>query len=220
MALSDRVVVITGATGALGRVVSCSFAAAGARLALTGTQLEALEALADELGLPEGQVLLRAANLTRPDEARAVVEAVVARWGRVDVLLNLAGGWKKSGRLAEVTDAEWDAVLDLNLRTCLNMCRAVLPSMEAQGWGRIVNVGARAALEPGTRQPPYNVAKAAVVALTRSIAADYRRLGRGRERHPAQHHRYPCEPCRHGQRGSIELGQAGRARRDDAFPVQ
>ena len=122
-------------------------------------------------------MLLRAANLTRPDEARAVVEAVVARWGRVDVLLNLAGGWKKSGRLAEVTDAEWDAVLDLNLRTCLNMCRAVLPSMEAQGWGRIVNVGARAALEPGTRQPPYNVAKAAVVALTRSIAADYRRLG-------------------------------------------
>lgn len=177
MALSDRVVVITGATGALGRVVSRSFAAAGARLALTGTQLEALEALADELGLPEGQVLLRAANLMRPDEARAVVEAVVARWGRVDVLLNLAGGWKKSGRLAEVTDAEWDAVLDLNLRTCLNMCRAVLPSMEAQGWGRIVNVGARAALEPGTRQPPYNVAKAAVVALTRSIAADYRRLG-------------------------------------------
>ncbi len=177
MALSERVVIITGATGALGRVVSRAFAETGARLALTGTRAEALEALADELDLPEGQILLRAANLARSNDARALADAVVARWGRIDVLLNLAGGWAKSGRLAEVTDEEWDGMLDLNLRTCLNMCRAVLPSMEERGWGRIVNMGARSAVDPGTRQPPYNVAKAAVVALTRSIAADYRRLG-------------------------------------------
>lgn len=177
MALSDRVVLITGATGAVGRVVSRTFAEAGARLALTGTRPEALQALAADLGLAEERVLLHAADLARADEARALVDAVLARWGRVDVLLNLAGGWRKSGRLGEVTDEDWDAVLDLNLRTCLNMCRAVLPSMEKQGWGRIVNMGAKSVVDPGTRQPPYNVAKAAVVALTRSIAADYRRLG-------------------------------------------
>lgn len=177
MALSERVVVITGATGALGRVVSRAFAETGARLALTGTRHEALAELAAELGLLEGRVLLRAADLARAADAQSFVEAVLARWGRIDVLLNLVGGWAKSGPLAEVTDDAWDGMLDLNLRTCLNMCRAVLPSMEERGWGRIVNMGARSAVEPGARQPPYNVAKAAVVALTRSIAADYRRLG-------------------------------------------
>lgn len=177
MAVNGRVVVITGATGALGRVVSRAFAEAGATLALTGTRPEALAALADELALLTEQRLVVAANLARAEEAQAVVDATIARWGRVDALLNLAGGWGRSGRLAEVTDAQWDALLDLNLRTCLNMCRAVLPSMAAQGWGRIVNVGARSAVEPGAQQAPYNVAKAGVVALTRSIAADYRRLG-------------------------------------------
>ena len=177
MALSDRVVVITGATGALGRVVSRAFAETGARLALTGTRPEALEALAQELGLPDERVILRATDLSRPEEAEALVGAVVDRWGQVDVLLNLAGGWAKSGRLAEVTDEEWDGMLDLNLRTCLNTCRAVLPSMAGRGWGRIVNVGARSAVDPGARQAPYNVAKAGVVALTQSIAADYRQQG-------------------------------------------
>lgn len=177
MALSDRVVLITGATGEVGPVVSRAFAEAGARLALTGTRGEALEALAREIALADERVFLRAADLTRSDEARALVDAVLDRWGRVDVLLNLAGGWSKSGRLAEVTDDEWDGMLDRNLRTCMNACRAVLPSMAERGWGRIVNVGARAVVDPGTRQAPYNVAKAAVVALTRSIAADYRRQG-------------------------------------------
>ena len=177
MALSDRVVVITGATGALGRVASRAFAEAGARLALTGTRQEALEALVREIGLLEERAFLRAADLTRAEEAESLVSAVIGRWGRVDVLLNLAGGWAKSGRLVEVTDEEWEGMLDLNLRTCLNMCRAVLPSMAERGWGRIVNIGARAAVEPGAQQAPYNVAKAGVVALTRSIAADYRRQG-------------------------------------------
>jgi len=177
MAVDGRVVIITGATGALGQVVSRVFGEAGAQLALTATRSEALISLGEELALPEDQLLVRAADLTRAAEAQAVVEATIARWGRVDVLLNLAGGWARSGRLAEVTDAQWDGLLDLNLRTCLNMCRAVLPAMAERGWGRIVNVGARSAVDPGAQQAPYNVAKAGVVALTRSIAADYRRRG-------------------------------------------
>ena len=177
MALSEKVVVITGATGALGRVVSRAFADAGARLALTASRSGALKALAAEIGLPDERALLYAADLSRPEEARALVDAAIARWSEVNVLLNLAGGWAKAGRLSDVTDEEWNGMLDLNLRTCLNMCRAVLPSMEERGWGRIVNIGARSAVDPGTRQAPYDVAKAGVVALTRSIAADYRRRG-------------------------------------------
>lgn len=177
MTLRDRVVVITGATGALGRVVATAFAGVGARLALTGTRMEALAALAGDLHLDPSRVFLQAADLTVSEDAQALVAAVVDRWGGVDVLLNLAGGWAKAGRLAEVADEAWDGMLDLNLRTCMNACRAVLPSMEERGWGRIVTIGARSAVEPGTRQAPYNVAKAGVVALTQSIAADYRRRG-------------------------------------------
>jgi len=177
MTLSGRVVLITGATGEVGPTVCRVFAAAGALLALTGTRRAALEELARELALSDDRLLWRAADLSKASEAQALIDAVLAHWGQIDALLNLAGGWAKSGRVGEVTDEEWDAMLDRNLRTCLNACRAALPAMERRGWGRIVNVGARAVLEPGARQAPYNVAKAGVVALTRSIAADYRRRG-------------------------------------------
>ena len=112
-----------------------------------------------------------------PEEVQALVDAVVARWGGVDVLLNVAGGWSGGKRLADTSDQEWQAALNRNLTTTFLINRAVLPSMLKRGWGRIVNVGSKAAEQPGPRQAAYNVAKAGVVALTQSIAADYRRQG-------------------------------------------
>lgn len=175
--MRDRVILITGATGALGRATAYAAAQSGARLALTARQQQALDALAAELALPADRVLAHAADLAAADDVRALIEAIAARWGGVDALLNVAGGWSGGARLADLTEADWDAALEMNLRSAFLINRAVLPYMASRGWGRIVNIASRAAESPAARQAAYNVAKAGVVALTGSIAAEYRRQG-------------------------------------------
>jgi NAD(P)-dependent dehydrogenase (short-subunit alcohol dehydrogenase family) len=173
----DKVVLITGATGALGTQVVAAVATTEARLALTARHLEPLQALAERLSLAGERTLLHPADLAREDDVAALMAAVAARWGGVDVLFNLAGGWSGGARVAEVTLEDWQAALETNLHSALLVDRAVLPYMAARKWGRIINIASRAAEDPGPRQVAYNVAKAGVVALTRSIAAEYRRSG-------------------------------------------
>ncbi|MHB1294149.1 MAG: SDR family NAD(P)-dependent oxidoreductase [Anaerolineae bacterium] len=175
--LRERVVLITGVTGGIGPVVARTFAEAGARLALTAPRQEALDALAASLGLAEDRCWTHAADLARTEDVQTLMDALAARWGGADILLNLAGGWQGGMRVAEMTDEHWDAVLDRNLRSAFHINRAVLPFMLSRGWGRIINFGSRAVEQPGPRQAAYNVAKAGVVALTASIAAEYRRQG-------------------------------------------
>jgi len=181
LVLSDRVVLITGASGALGRAVSGKIAAAGARVALTGRKREPLDELASglvrEFGLSGDRAMVQASDLGKSDEVRSLVEAVAGRWGGVDALVNLAGGWRGGKTLAELSDEEWDSALEMNLRSAFLVNRAVLPFMVKKGWGRIVNISSRAAESPGPKQAAYNVAKAGVIALTGSIAAEYRRSG-------------------------------------------
>ena len=173
--MKDKTILITGATGAVGRVVSRAMARTGAKLVLSGRRQEALEELGH--GLEAERVLAMAADLTKVDEVDRLVSAVSEQWAGVDILLNLAGGWRGGERVVGVSDESWDAILDLNLRSAFFISRAVLPHMVSRGWGRIVNMGSRAAERSGSRQVGYNVSKAGVVALTASIAAEYRRRG-------------------------------------------
>jgi len=175
--LTGRTALITGATGDSAVAVIRAFAATGARLALTARDVDRLHKRTRELGLEAGRVMAIAADLAVPQEVEALVQAVACRWGGVDVLVNLAGGWGGGTRLAEMSVDDWDAVMNSNLRTAFLINRAVLPHMVEQGWGRIVNVASRAAESPGARQAAYNVAKAGVAALTASIAQDYARQG-------------------------------------------
>ena len=175
--MKDKTVLITGATGALGRVVSRSVAASGARMVLTGRRLDALQSLAAELGLDDDRVLVCSADLTKSEEVQALMGAVAPRWDGVDILLNTTGGWRGGQRLADLSEEDWDRTMDLNLRSAFLINRAVLRHMVGRGWGRIVNVASGAAERPRARQAAYNVSKAGVVALTASIAEDYRRMG-------------------------------------------
>lgn len=177
MELRDAVVLITGATGALGRVVVKVFAETGARLALTARSTEALAHLEHELDLDGQRVMAAPADLAVERDVNSLVSKVTERWGGIDVLLNIAGGWQGGQRVAEVSLELWEATFAMNLRSAFLVNRAVLAYMAKRGWGRIVNVASRAAVEPGPRQVAYNAAKAGVVALTASIASEYRRQG-------------------------------------------
>jgi NAD(P)-dependent dehydrogenase (short-subunit alcohol dehydrogenase family) len=179
--LQEKVVLVAGATGGLGGVVTRRIAAAGARVAVTGRDRGSLEALAESLarepGVERERVLAHSADLGDPVRVKGLVDEVEARWGGVDALVNLAGGWMGGKPLVEVTEQEWDAAIGLNLRSAFLVNRAVLPFMLRKGWGRIVNVSSRAAESPGPKQAAYNAAKAGLIALTASIAAEYRRNG-------------------------------------------
>src|SRR5213594_3333630 len=142
MSFEHRTVMVTGAAGNLGQAVAAAFAGQGARLVLLGRQIDSLRAVFGDEGADR---LFLAADLLDGQQVAAAVAAAVARFGRIDVLCNLAGGFRMGDAVHETADSTWDFLLDINARTLLNMARAVVPHMIERGGGKIVNVGAFAA---------------------------------------------------------------------------
>jgi NAD(P)-dependent dehydrogenase (short-subunit alcohol dehydrogenase family) len=173
----DRVILIAGATGALGSAVVREFASTGARLALTGRSLDALQELANDTGLSQARVVLDTSDLTEPGEVEGLVSGILGKFGRLDVLLNTVGGWAGGKTVAETALQEWQRMLDLNLRTAFLLSRAVLPPMLEAGWGRIVHTASKSAVEPRAKGAAYAVSKMGVITLTEVIAAEVKGTG-------------------------------------------
>jgi NAD(P)-dependent dehydrogenase (short-subunit alcohol dehydrogenase family) len=171
---SDRVVLITGATGDFGPYVAKAFAQTGARLALTARKLDQAQTLATDLGLGEDRGLPSVVDVTQAESVAGWVAAVLAKWGRVDVLVNVAGGYKPGAPVADMQETDLDFMFNLNARSAFLTCRAVIPAMLAQGGGKIVNIGAKAGLLAGRKSTAYAVSKAAVLRLTEALSAEVR----------------------------------------------
>ncbi len=172
--LTGKVAVVTGAAGNLGRAVCQALAAKGVCVALLGRDSQSLEQARAELGDDAGAF---AADLLDPQALGEAIAAVMARFGRIDILANIAGGFTMGPPLHETSDRDWDLMMDINARTVFNACRAVIPHLLARGGGRIVNVAARAALQGQGYMAPYSASKAVVIRLTESLAAEYRDQG-------------------------------------------
>lgn len=173
--MPERVVLITGASGSLGTAVARAFAAEGARLALSARKAEELAPIAAEAGADRASV--HAADVTDPAQVSALVAAVHARYGRIDVLANLAGTYRGGTPIHEADPGEWDLLMNLNARSVWLLCRAVVPLMLAQGGGKIVSVAARAGLQAGRGAAAYAASKAAVIRITESVSLDVRERG-------------------------------------------
>lgn len=165
----DRVVVVTGAAAGIGAATAAAFAAAGARVVLV--DLDDAGGAAAAAGI-EGSVFLRC-DLTSEEEVEATVAAVDSAMGRIDVLVNNAGGFAQARGLEETTTEEWRRILDVNLTSVFLMSRAALPLLRRSDAGRIVNLGSLAGQTAGWQTaPPYVAAKAGVHGLTRAMAAE------------------------------------------------
>lgn len=169
---TDPVVCITGATGALGTAAAAAFAADGARLGLVGTNGDRLTALAAELSLPDGRWAPGVGDLGNAAAAGAALAAVADRFGRIDVLLHLVGGWAGGTDVTDLDPAVLDDMLSQHLWSTFHATRAVVPGMRERGWGRIVAVTAAAASSPGPRMGAYAPAKAAQETLLRVLARE------------------------------------------------
>jgi len=161
---------VTGAAGNLGRAVAQAFAAEGASLILMD---HAEEQLRSAYGTEGSGRRFALADLR---DAQAVARAIPAG-SRIDILCNIAGGFRMGQPVHETSDETWDLMLGLNARSVLNCARAVVPGMLAAGGGKIINVGAIAALSGKANMSAYIASKSAVIRLTESMAAELREKG-------------------------------------------
>jgi NAD(P)-dependent dehydrogenase (short-subunit alcohol dehydrogenase family) len=166
----DGTVLVSGGTGALGLAVLRELLDSGARVVSTWVSERGLEAVREELGEPDGLELVQA-DLSSDEGAAAAVEA--ASNGALAGLVNLAGGFASGGRLHEAPPEEFERQLELNLMTAMRLSRAALPKL-VEGSGSVVCVGTKAALDPFAGASGYVVSKAAVLALVRALAVEYR----------------------------------------------
>jgi len=170
--LSGRTAVITGAASArgIGRATARLFAAHGARVAILDLSADAARAAATEIG---GEHVGLACDVTDASACAAAAGALLARWGRIDVLVNNAG-ISQPLKLMEIGPADYDAVLDVSLRGTLQMSQAVVPAMRQAGTGSIVNLSSVSAQRGGGifGGPHYSAAKAGVLGLTKAMARE------------------------------------------------
>jgi 3-oxoacyl-[acyl-carrier protein] reductase len=176
MLLKDRVAIITGGGGGIGRAAALRFAQEGAKVAVADVVAEAAQRVADEVKAAGGEALAAAVNAADRASVDSMVEQVRARWGRIDILVNNAG-ILRDARLVKMAEADFDAVIGVNLKGVFNCTQAVAPIMIEQEYGRIVNTASVVALYGNFGQTNYVASKAGVIGMTKVWARELGRRG-------------------------------------------
>jgi 3-oxoacyl-[acyl-carrier protein] reductase len=169
---AGRVVVVTGAAKGIGRGVAERFAREGAHVAIAGRRLEPLVALAEAIAAAGGSALAVQADVAKADAVQHLIDSTAARWGRIDVLVNNAGVYL-TAPVTDMTEADWDLTIDVDLKGVFLCSRAAARAMVTQRGGRIVNITSIAQLRGGTPgHAHYGAAKAGVGAFTKTLAKE------------------------------------------------
>jgi NAD(P)-dependent dehydrogenase (short-subunit alcohol dehydrogenase family) len=172
--LENRIAIISGGTGALGRAVTEHFLVAGAKVAVPWVVDAEVPLLEKQLGnrFPLSEIHLKKADVGDEAQVGKFVAEVAAKWSKIDILVNLVGGFWGGKTIAETTLAEWQAMFDLNLKPTFLCCRAVVPIMQRNRWGRIVSVASRSGLQGAGEYAAYAVSKGAIATFTASLAQE------------------------------------------------
>jgi NAD(P)-dependent dehydrogenase (short-subunit alcohol dehydrogenase family) len=168
--MKDKVVLVTGASGGLGTYVTQAFLDVGATVIGTSRKIQQSGSDAPNFAALPGEISTR-------EGAKALLDQVVARFGRLDVLAHTVGGFAGGHSVEDTDDATFQRMLDLNLNATFHLLRAALPAMRKSGAGRIIAIGSRAAVEPGAGVGAYSASKAAMVSLIRTVALENKNAG-------------------------------------------
>jgi NAD(P)-dependent dehydrogenase (short-subunit alcohol dehydrogenase family) len=174
MSLTDKVAAIAGAAGGLGPTVARAFADAGARLAVAGRTLLDLDALLDDLKLPDERRLSSAVDLTDDAAVKAWADQIVSKFGGVDVLLHLVGGYRGGTSIADIPNADWEFTHNLLIKTPLNSARAFVNPLKKSEAGRFITVTSPRGASPTATTAIYSMAKAAGDALVMALADEFK----------------------------------------------
>jgi NAD(P)-dependent dehydrogenase (short-subunit alcohol dehydrogenase family) len=168
--MKGKVVLVTGADGGLGRYVTQAFLHAGATVVGTSRKIQ-------QSDFKDPNFTALPAEITTREGAKTLVDQVVARFGRLEVLAHTVGGFAGGQSIADTDDATFQRMFDLNLNSVFHILRAAVPPLRKSGNGRIIAIGSRAALEPGPGVGAYSASKAAMVALLKTVALENKDAG-------------------------------------------
>jgi NAD(P)-dependent dehydrogenase (short-subunit alcohol dehydrogenase family) len=172
MSLAGKVALITGGTGALGRAVTAAFVEAGAAAAVTYVVDREVPECKECLGSRADAPLFIKTNVTIGAEVEELVQTVTQRFGRIDILLALVGGYVGDLPVTRLPETTWDQMMNLNLKSAFLCCKHVVPVMQRSGGGRIVTVSSRAAIKVFPGISAYAVAKAGILTFTETLASE------------------------------------------------
>jgi NAD(P)-dependent dehydrogenase (short-subunit alcohol dehydrogenase family) len=168
--MKGKIVLVTGANGGLGTSVTQAFLDSGATVIGTSRKIQQ-----SEFEGPNFTAI--SAEISTRENAKAIVDQVLARFGRLDVLAHTVGGFAGGQSIADTDDATFQRMLDLNLTSVFHMLRAAIPPLRQTGSGRIIAIGSRAAVDPGAGVGAYSASKAAMVSLIRTVALENKDAG-------------------------------------------
>jgi NAD(P)-dependent dehydrogenase (short-subunit alcohol dehydrogenase family) len=168
--MQGKVVLVTGANGGLGTYVTQAFLDARATVIGTSRKIQQSDFLSPSFTALPGEI-------SSGERARSLVDQVVARFGKLDVLAHTVGGFAGGQSIADTDDATFQRMFDLNLNSVFHILRATIPALRQTGNGRIIAIGSRAALEPGAGVGSYSASKAAMVSLIRTVALENKDAG-------------------------------------------
>lgn len=172
MKLNDRIAIVTGAGQGIGKAIALRLANAGADVAIMDINLSAAEAAARDIEDVGRKTLPLQADVSQASAVNTAVAQVLSTFGRVDILVNNAGIAGRTLPLTELEETDWNAVMGVNLTGVFLCCKAVIDTMIAQDYGRIVNIASIAGKEGNPTLIPYSVSKAGVICLTKALAKE------------------------------------------------
>jgi NAD(P)-dependent dehydrogenase (short-subunit alcohol dehydrogenase family) len=171
--LQEKVVLVTGASRGIGRAIAEAFAREGSSVILNARNPHELEQVVRSIQRQDDRVIGIAADLTQASEVERLAEQALARFGTIHVLVNNVGGTNKLATFEEATDEDWINAFQLNVLSTVRLIRAIVPAMQKQRWGRIINIASESGTQPYAVMPHYATTKAAIINLSKSLSKAY-----------------------------------------------
>lgn len=170
--LTDKIAVVGASSKGLGRAIALGLAQEGAKVTICARNSDALDATAAEIRRQTGsEVLAVPTDVSQPEQVDALINAAISRFGGIDILVNNAGG-PRAGRFAELAAEDYQMAVQLNLMSTINLCRAVVPTMQARGGGRIINLTSVSVKQPVDGLMLSNMARTGVIGFAKTLATE------------------------------------------------
>jgi NAD(P)-dependent dehydrogenase (short-subunit alcohol dehydrogenase family) len=178
--LAGHVAIVTAAGQGIGEAIAKTFTREGARVAVVDLNRGEADRVVGEIAAQHGEAIALEVDVTRTAAVEAMTQAVLKRWGTIDILVNAAGGFHRLAPITDITDEEWDQVITVNLKSTFLCSRAVAPTMIARKQGRIINIASGSGIAPNPYAQtylPYGAAKAGVINFSKVLGRDLGQYG-------------------------------------------
>lgn len=170
--LDGKVAIVTGASKGIGEAIAIGLAQAGAKVVVSSRKQEGVDRVAQEIQDEGGEAFALQTHMGDPEQVANLVSRTLERWGRVDIAVNNAGTNPHFGPLLTADEGQLEKILDVNLKGYFRLCKQVVPPMEGQGGGKIINITSVAGVRPGPGMGVYSISKAGVIMLTKVLASE------------------------------------------------